>query len=61
MFESNFDAVFGTGREFDVLGQELGSPGVAEGVVYVLNANFGRQLRGNSEFVTDHGRGRLKG
>ena len=58
LFESNFYAVFGTGRGLDVLGLEFGSLGVAEGVVYVLNANFGRQFRGNGEYVTDHGRGR---
>jgi uncharacterized protein (DUF1501 family) len=58
-FESNIEDIFGAGKGLATLTAELDILGVGanEDVVYVLNTDFGRQLRANGDWGTDHGRG----
>ncbi|HHJ14297.1 MAG TPA: DUF1501 domain-containing protein [Gammaproteobacteria bacterium] len=54
--ERNLEDLFGDGRAFDLLYQEL--PGwLQDELVLVFGGEFGRQLRGNPDGGTDHGRG----
>jgi uncharacterized protein (DUF1501 family) len=54
--EPKFEDLFGDGKAFDVLYQQLPAD-VANNMVFVLAGEFGRQLRANSGNGTDHGRG----
>jgi len=57
-FGAKIEDIFGTGKGLDVLSQELETiPGVAESVAYTFNTDFGRQLRANGDYGSDHGRG----
>jgi uncharacterized protein (DUF1501 family) len=57
-FEANIEDLFGAGKGLDTLTQELELlPGVADSVAYTFNTDFGRQLRANGDYGTDHGRG----
>ncbi len=58
-FESNIEDIFGTGKGLNTLTAELepGVPGANDDIVYVFNTDFGRQLRANGAYGTDHGRG----
>ena len=58
-FESNIYDIFGTGRGLATLTDELELLGVGanDDIVYVFNTDFGRQLRANGDYGTDHGRG----
>ncbi len=54
--EPKFEDMFGDGKAFDVLYQQL-PPDAADNLVLVLAGEFGRQLRANSGNGSDHGRG----
>jgi uncharacterized protein (DUF1501 family) len=57
-FETRISDIFGTAKGLDTLTQELESvPGANENTVYIFTTDFGRQLRANGDFGTDHGRG----
>lgn len=58
-FESNIADVFGTGRGLATLTSELDLLGIGanEDIVYTFNTDFGRQLRANGDYGTDHGTG----
>jgi uncharacterized protein (DUF1501 family) len=56
-FESNIVDIFGTGKGLDTLTEELELLGANDDIVYVFNTDFGRQLRNNGDYGTDHGRG----
>jgi uncharacterized protein (DUF1501 family) len=56
-FESNIEDVFGAGKGLATLSAELGPLGANDDIVYVFNTDFGRQLRANGDYGTDHGVG----
>ena len=56
-FESNIVDIFGTGKGLATLTDELDLLGANDDIVYVFNTDFGRQLRNNGDYGTDHGRG----
>jgi uncharacterized protein (DUF1501 family) len=57
-FAANIDDLFGSGKGLDILTQELETlPEVADSVAYTFNTDFGRQLRANGDYGTDHGHG----
>ncbi len=56
-FESNIVDIFGAGKGIATLTAELEPLGANDDIVYVFNTDFGRQLRANGDFGTDHGRG----
>ncbi len=56
-FEANIEDIFGTGKGLDTLTQELEPLGANDDLVYVFSTDFGRQLRANGDYGTDHGRG----
>ncbi len=57
-FEGNIEDVFGTGKGLDILTQELDQiPDANESLTYTFNTDFGRQLKTNGDYGTDHGRG----
>lgn len=60
-FEANIEDIFGTGKGLATLTDELGSQGaganVNDDIVYLFSTDFGRQLRVNGDYGTDHGRG----
>jgi uncharacterized protein (DUF1501 family) len=59
-FESNIGDIFGTGKGLATLTAELeqlGPLGANDDIVYVFSTDFGRQLRANGDYGTDHGRG----
>ncbi|MDJ0806679.1 MAG: DUF1501 domain-containing protein [Gammaproteobacteria bacterium] len=56
-FETNIEDIFGTGKGLETLTQELEPLGVNADLVYTFNTDFGRQLRANGDYGTDHGRG----
>jgi len=56
-FESNIEDLFGTGRGLNTLTQALEPLGANDALVYLFTTDFGRQLRANGDYGTDHGRG----
>ncbi|KHD07705.1 hypothetical protein PN36_15920 [Candidatus Thiomargarita nelsonii] len=54
--ESNLTDLFGTGKAFDTLFQEIPVE-VADNLVILIGGEFGRQLKANGGYGTDHGRG----
>lgn len=56
-FESNIEDIFGSGKGVATLAQECAPLGVSDKLVYVFTTDFGRQLRANGDFGTDHGSG----
>jgi uncharacterized protein (DUF1501 family) len=56
-FELNIGDIFGVGKGLDTLTAELEQLGANDDIVYVFNTDFGRQIRANGDFGTDHGRG----
>lgn len=54
--EPKFEDIFGTGKAFDVLYNELPAD-VLDNLVLVIAGEFGRQLRANGDNGTDHGVG----
>jgi hypothetical protein len=59
-FEPRIRDIFGEGQGLDMLSRELAALGVLDDIVYVLQTDFGRQLRANGTKGTDHGRGNYK-
>ena len=58
-FEANISDILGLGMGLHTLTDELDDkvPGANDDLVYVFTTDFGRQLRANGDFGTDHGRG----
>ena len=58
-FESNIEDLFGAGKGLAILTDELelSGGGANDDLVYVFNTDFGRQLRANGDYGTDHGTG----
>lgn len=56
-FESNIEDIFGTGKGLSTLTDELEPLGANDDIVYAFTTDFGRQLRANGAYGTDHGRG----
>ena len=56
-FETNVSDIFGAGGGLDTLSQELAPLGTNDNTVYLFTTDFGRQLRANGDYGTDHGRG----
>ncbi len=56
-FETNIEDIFGAGKGLDTLTRELEPLGTNNDLVYVFTTDFGRQLRVNGDYGTDHGRG----
>jgi uncharacterized protein (DUF1501 family) len=54
--ERNLTDLFGTNKAFDTLFQEIPDD-MADNLVILLGGEFGRQLRANGGYGTDHGRG----
>jgi len=54
--ESNLEDLFGDGKGFDALFQEL-PPDAIDNTVIVIAGEFGRQLKANGDGGCDHGRG----
>jgi uncharacterized protein (DUF1501 family) len=56
MIEPKLTDMFGSGKGFDALFQQL-TPSVLDNMVLVISGEFGRQLKANGGNGTDHGRG----
>lgn len=56
-FETNVGDILGAGRGLATLTGELEPLGMNDDIVYAFNTDFGRQLRVNGDYGTDHGRG----
>ncbi len=56
-FEANIEDIFGAGKGLETLTKELEPLGANDDLVYVFTTDFGRQLRVNGDYGTDHGRG----
>ncbi len=58
-FESNIEDIFGAGKGLATLTDELEllGAGANDDMVYAFNTDFGRQLRANGDYGTDHGSG----
>jgi uncharacterized protein (DUF1501 family) len=56
MIEVMFEDLFGDGKALDVLYSEL-PIATQDNLVFVIGGEFGRQLRANGHFGTDHGDG----
>ncbi len=59
MLDTNFKDLFGKGMAFDTFFKVLrrDMPDAYENMVIVIEGEFGRQLRANGDYGTDHGRG----
>ncbi|MEW8252618.1 MAG: DUF1501 domain-containing protein [Candidatus Thiodiazotropha sp.] len=56
-FETNIIDLFGAGKGLDSLTQALDPLGINDQLLYTFNTDFGRQLKANGDFGTDHGCG----
>jgi uncharacterized protein (DUF1501 family) len=56
-FESQILDIFGAGKGLNTLTDELGLLGLSDDIVYVFSSDFGRQLRADGDYGSDHGRG----
>ncbi len=56
-FEPSIEDVFGAGKGLATLTDELEPLAANDDIVYAFNTDFGRQLRANGDYGTDHGRG----
>jgi hypothetical protein len=57
LFEFNIEDLFGAGKGIATLTQECENLGVNDKLAYVFTTDFGRQLRVNGDYGTDHGSG----